>query len=130
MLKAALERSAQYFDLDENGFLQVSDAFLSPIVMHYNFDHMAGLDVTMDIHRPVGDRVTHMHWQGRELTDDQTLTLCLNNYRATGTGGYPLYADCELVKDQPTEIAQMIIAYIDHHRNITVDKHNWVKVLY
>lgn len=130
VLKAALERSAEYFELDESGALRVSEAFLSPIVMHYNFDHMAGLDVTMDVHRPVGDRVTQMRWQGRKLADDQALTLCLNNYRATGTGGYPLYADCELVKDQPTEIAQMIIEYIDHHRSITVDKHNWVKVLY
>lgn len=130
VLKAALERSAEYFELDESGALRVSEAFLSPIVMHYNFDHMAGLDVTMDLHRPVGDRVTAMLWQGRELTDEETLTLCLNNYRATGTGGYPLYADCELVKDQPTEIAQMIIEYIDHHRNITVDKHRWFHVMY
>lgn len=130
VLKAALERTAEYFDLDETGALKVSNGFLSPIVMHYNFDHMAGLDVTMDVRRPVGQRVTAMLWQGKELADDQTLTLCLNNYRATGTGGYPLYAHCELVKDQPTEIAQMIIEYIDHHRTITVDKHNWVKVLY
>lgn len=130
VLKAALERSAEYFALDEKGGLQVSDSFLSPIVMHYNFDHMAGLDVTMDVHRPVGHRVTEMRYQGKELEDDRTLTLCLNNYRATGTGGYPLYADCELVKDQPTEIAQMIIEYIDHHRTITVDQHRWVKVLY
>ncbi len=130
ILKAALERSAEYFDLDENGQLQVGRSFLMPIVQHYNYDYLSGLEVTMDIRRPIGDRVTSMLYEGKELEETQTLTLCLNNYRATGTGGYPLYAQCELVKDQPTEISQMIIEYIDKHRHITVDKRQWLHVVY
>lgn len=130
VIRAALERSAAYFELDEQGHLAVSKAFLSPIVMHYNFDYLAGLEATVDIRRPVGQRVVSMRYQGRELEEDRQLTLCLNNYRATGTGGYPLYAQCPLVKDQPTEIAQMIISYIDQHRQITVDKTHWLTVRY
>ena len=130
VIQAALERSAAYFELDEQGHLTVSKAFLSPIVMHYNFDYLAGLEATVDIRRPVGQRVVSMRYQGRELEEDRQLTLCLNNYRATGTGGYPLYAQCPLVKDQPTEIAQMIISYIDQHRQITVDKTHWLTVRY
>ena len=129
VLKAALERSAEYFDLAEDGSLQVGRSFLMPIVQHYNFDYFAGLEATVDIRRPVGDRVVSMVYQGRELAEDQTLTLCLNSYRATGTGGYPLYAQCELVRDQPTEISQMIIEYIDRHKQITVDQSRWLKVL-
>lgn len=130
ILKAALERSAEYFDLDASGQLQIGRSFLMPIVQHYNYDYLSGLEVTMDIRRPVGDRVVSMVYQGKELEEDRTLTLCLNNYRATGTGGYPLYAQCELVKDQPTEISQMIIEYIEQHKTITVDKKQWLRVLY
>lgn len=130
VLKAALERSAEYFDLDENGQLRVGQSFLIPIIQHYNFDYMAGLEVTVDVHRPVGDRVISMLYQGQELEEDRQLTLCLNNYRATGTGGYPLYAECEMVKDQQTEVAQMIIEYIDNHKSVTVDQTKWLKVLY
>lgn len=130
VLKAALERSAEYFDLDEAGQLQVGQSFLKPIVQHYNYDYLSGMEVTMDIRRPVGDRVTSMLYKGKELEEDCKLTLCLNNYRATGTGGYPLYAQCELVKDQPTEISQMIIEYIDRHKSIAVDKTRWLHVLY
>ena len=36
----------------------------------------------------------------------------------------------ELVKDQPTEIAEMIIDYIDTHKSVVVDKTKWLKVLY
>jgi 2',3'-cyclic-nucleotide 2'-phosphodiesterase/3'-nucleotidase len=71
-----------------------------------------------------------MLYQGKELSPDQKLTLCLNNYRATGTGGYPLYPQCQLVKDQPTEISEMIIEYIDRHKRVTVDKHQWLHVIY
>lgn len=129
VLKAALERSAEYFDLDENGQPQVSQTFLNPIVMHYNYDYLSGMEVTMDIRRPVGDRVVSTLYKNKELDEDQELTLCLNNYRATGTGGYPLYAHCELVKDQPTEISQMIIEYIAQHKKVTVDQTQWLHVI-
>ena len=88
------------------------------------------LEVTMDVRRPVGDRVTSMVYEGKELEEGRTLTLCMNNYRATGTGGYPFYAKCRLVKDQPTEISQMIIEYIDRHKYVVVDKRKWLHVIY
>ena len=130
VLKAALERCAEYFELDENGQLQVGRSFLQPIVMHYNYDYLSGMEVTMDIRRPLGDRVVSMLYLGKELEEDRVLTLCMNDYRATGTGGYPFYAECELVKDQPTEISQMIIEYIDKHKSVTVDQTKWLRVLY
>ena len=41
----------------------------------------------MDIRNPVGSRVTSIRYQGAELPEDRTLTLCMNNYRSSGTGG-------------------------------------------
>ena len=130
VLKAALERCAEYFDLDEAGQLQVGQSFLKPIIQHYNYDYLSGMKVTMDVRRPIGDRVISMVYQGKELEEDRELTLCMNDYRATGTGGYPFYAQCELVKDQPTEISQMIIEYIDQHKSVVVDQTRWLKVIY
>lgn len=129
VLKAALERCAEYFDLDEAGQLHVGQSFLKPIIQHYNYDYLSGMEVTMDVRRPLGDRVISMVYQGKELEEDRMLTLCMNDYRATGTGGYPFYAECELVKDQPTEISQMIIEYIDYYKNITVDQTKWLHVI-
>ncbi len=101
-----------------------------PIIQHYNYDYLSGMEVTMDARRPLGDRVISMRYRGEELEEDRMLTLCMNDYRATGTGGYPFYAECELVKDQPTEISQMIIEYIDTHKSVVVDKTQWLRVLY
>ena len=128
VLKAALERCASYFDFDAAGALCVSESFLKPKVEHYNFDFFAGLAVRMELRRPVGERVTSIRFQGEELPEGRKLRLCLNNYRATGTGGYPAYAECPVVRDQPTEIVEMIMDYIKAHGEIRVDKTRWYTV--
>lgn len=129
VVKAALERSAEYFALDAQGQLQISDAFLNPIPQHYNYDFFSGLQVIIDVRRPLGDRVTSIRYQGRELDETTKLSLCLNSYRATGAGGYPMYPNCPLLKDQPTPIVQMIMDYVRRKQNPVVDKTRWLTIL-
>ncbi|MBR7074724.1 MAG: bifunctional metallophosphatase/5'-nucleotidase [Oscillospiraceae bacterium] len=130
VLTRAFERSADYFAFDENGALKVSDSFLKPIVAHFNFDFISGIEATIDLRKVPGERVSSILYRGEELAPDKTLTMCLNNYRASGAGGYEFYADCEIVREQPEEISELIISYVDRHRDITVDKTKWLKVLY
>lgn len=130
VLKEALERSAEYFDLDARGGLCVSDRFLKPKVEHYNFDYFSGLEVTVDVRRPLGERVLSIRFEGEELQEDRKLSLCLNNYRATGTGGYGCYLRCPVLRQQPNEIVEMIMDYVLRHREICVDRTRWLTVLH
>ncbi len=130
VLKEALERSAEYFTLDENGRLCISESFLRPVEQHFNYDYISGIEVTMDIRRETGNRVTSIKYHGEELADDKKLTLCMNNYRATGAGGYGIYANCEIVREQPTEISELIIDYVERHGSIIVDKTKWLNIIY
>lgn len=130
VLKTALERSAAYFALDDTGALTISESFLKPLPQHYNFDFISGLEVVIDVRRPVGERVVSMRFRGEELEEDRSLSLCLNNYRASGAGGYEVYTACEIIRDQPEEISEQIIRYVDRHRDIRVDKTQWLKVQY
>ena len=127
-LKAALERCAEYFDPREDG-LRISEAFLLPAPQHFNYDFYSGIEVTMDLRSPLGERVVSIRHEGQELPEDKVLKLCLNNYRATGAGGYPLYAGCPVLREEPTEIAQLIMDYVRRHREITVDPTQWLHVL-
>lgn len=130
MLKKALERCASYFALREDGTIEVSQEFLKPKVEHYNYDFFSGIEVTMDIRKPLGARVTSIRYQGRELPEGQTLTLCMNNYRASGTGGYGCYLTCPRVKEQSTEIAELIMDYVLEHGHIQVDTTKWLTVVH
>ena len=128
VLKKALERSAEYFELDGKGELRISDRFLQPKEEHYNFDYIAGIEAVIDVSRPCGSRVLSMHYRGEEIPPDREFTLCLNNYRAAGSGDYDFYADCETVSESPKEIVEMIMDYIVQNRSITVDKSHWLTV--
>ena len=126
VLRQALERSAEYFDLGEDGQLRVSEHFLIPKVEHYNFDFFSGIEVTLDITAPFGQRVRSIRYHGEELSESAVLSLCLNNYRASGAGGYECYADCQVIKDSPTEIVELIMDYISCHPEIAVDQTRWL----
>ncbi len=129
VLKSVLERCASYFDYDESGSLCVNEAFLKPKVEHYNYDYFSGIDVTYDLKKPIGERVTSIQYKGKELDEERVLTLCMNNYRSTGTGGYDAYKECERVKNQSTEIVEMIMDYISSHEQIQVDAHSYLTIL-
>ena len=126
-LKAALERCAEYFDTRDG--LRISEAFLLPAPQHFNYDFYSGIEVTMDLRCPLGERVVSIRYGGQELPSGKELRLCLNNYRATGAGGYPLYAGRPVLREEPTEIAQLIMDYVRCHGEITVDPTQWLHVL-
>lgn len=74
-LKQYIERSAAYFDHDENGSVCISGEFLRPKVQHYNYDFFSGIDYTIDVRKPVGQRVTSIVFEGHELGEDEPVTV-------------------------------------------------------
>lgn len=121
-LKTALERAAAYFAYDDKGKLCVSDAFLRPKVEHYNYDFFYGIGYSFDVSKPVGMRVARMMYQGNDIKAEDTFTLCMNNYRATGAGGYNVYTDCDTVHQGTRDISELIIAYLEKHGQVKIEK--------
>ncbi len=130
ILQAALERCAEYFSLDANGDCCVSESFLVPVEQHYNFDFFSGIEAVIDLSLPIGNRVVSIRYQGEELPEEKKLKLCMNNYRATGAGGYPFYTACPIVSEIPKEVSELIMDYISSHRKIEVDCTKWLTVNY
>lgn len=109
VLKQALERCASYFDLLD-GKPVISSHFLDPKIEHYNYDFYQNISYTFDISRDVGERVQKLIWQDWDLLahPEKTLTLALNNYRATGTGGYEIFLQCKVVHIFKSEVQQLL----------------------
>ena len=53
----------------------------------------------------------------------------MNNYRATGAGGYEFYEDCKRVREILVEMPEVIINYFKNNRNITVDKNKYINII-
>lgn len=127
-LKEALERCAAYYTL-ENGAPRISDCFVLPKVEHYNFEFLAGLEAVFDLRRPVGQRVVALNRDGSPLPDG-TYTICMNNYRATGTGGYGVFRRCPVHRQYPQEMQELLADYIQRHSPVDISPQPPYRLLY
>jgi len=56
---------------------------------YYNFSSAAGIDYTVDVRRPVGDRVSINRFSnGNSFSENETYRVAVNSYRANGGGGH------------------------------------------
>ena len=51
---------------------------------------------------------------------DKELTLVLNSYRATGTGGYGVYRDAEVIERYRQDVQDLLIEYFRKEKDIKV----------
>lgn len=105
-LKAGLERTAMYFALSE-GKIVTDPLFLHPKLEHYNYDIYDGIDYTIDVSHPVGSRITRLLYQGQPVKDDDDFTIVMNNYRASGGGHYPMFAEAEVLATYQTSLIDL-----------------------
>ncbi len=117
ILRKALERCAEYFTLQEDGTPRISDAFLIPKVEHYNYDYFAGIDYAFDLRKPIGGRVVRLSKDGKPL-ENRPYTLCMNNYRATGAGGFEFYQNCRIIRVVNEDVQDLAMEYFKRHRVI------------
>ena len=103
-LRDYLEHSARYYRTAADGTPSVD-----PSVAGYNFDIVAGANYTLDLSRPVGQRVTTLEFKGRAVAPTDSFTLALNNYRQTGGGGYSMLSGAPVVYDRNEEIRQLLV---------------------
>jgi 2',3'-cyclic-nucleotide 2'-phosphodiesterase (5'-nucleotidase family) len=103
-LRAYLEQSARYFRRTADGRFGVDAS-----IPGYNYDMVSGVDYTIDVSRPIGERIVTLTHEGRPVTPTDTFTMALNNYRQTGGGGFSMLRDAPVVYDRQLEIRQLLI---------------------
>jgi len=128
-IRDALEKSAEYFELDAQGELIVSQSFLTPKPQHYNYDMWEGIDYVLDISQPIGQRVTKLERHGQPLGEDEWFDVVMNNYRAGGGGNYTMFQGKHVVKDINTDMVELLADYIQKQERIEAAVNsNWVVV--
>ena len=103
-LRAYLEQSARYFQRRSDGSIGVDRS-----IPGYNYDIVAGVDYTIDLSRPIGERIVSLTFDGRPVAPTDTFTMALNNYRQTGGGGFAMLRDAPVVYDHQAEIRDLLI---------------------
>lgn len=121
-LRHAIEISASYFVVDDNGDIAVNPKYIYPKVRNYIYDFYYGLDYEIDVSRDFGDRVVKFEKDGKEIDLDKTYTIVLNNYRASNVNEYPCYEDKKIVDEISFDMSELMIQYFNENRVIGIDK--------
>ncbi len=123
-LKDALEHSAKYFRAYEPG--KTPAELVDEKIPAYNFDIAEGVTYTLNITKPIGQRIEDLQFQGKPLAPTQKLRLATNNYRVNGGGGYTMYKGAPVVYRSSAEIRELIIDWVERHQTIpTEPTNNW-----
>ncbi|MGL5870402.1 bifunctional metallophosphatase/5'-nucleotidase [Clostridium chrysemydis] len=126
-LKKGLLRSSNYLTKD-NDKVVISDSFLKPKTEHYNYDYFSNIEYEFDLNKTGLDRISKLEFKGEALKDTDKITLVMNNYRASGAGGYDFYSGSKTIKEILIEMPEIIIEYFSKHKNVKVDKSKYYNI--
>ncbi|GAA1790868.1 5'-nucleotidase C-terminal domain-containing protein [Agromyces lapidis] len=116
-IREYLEFSAEYFTL------VAPDAPVDPAAWtnaptpraaftpDYNYDQFSGVEYTIDLSKPIGQRISPLSYDGAPVADDQRFLVAVNNYRQSGGGGFPHIATAPVVYNAQVAIREAIVAY-------------------
>lgn len=121
-LKDILEHNSNYFALDNEEELIVNPSYLYPKKELYNYDMFTGIDYTMDITKPVGERIVSLSKDGQDIMNsDENFIVTVNNYRSIGGGNFPHYSSDKVIENDAREVQDILIDYIVEEKNLISD---------
>ncbi|WP_081755801.1 bifunctional UDP-sugar hydrolase/5'-nucleotidase [Paucisalibacillus sp. EB02] len=123
-IKRALEKTAEYFDLDSNQTITVNPTYVTPKPQHYNYDMWEGLNYTIHVSKPIGSRVEDILYKGEPLQENNTYPVVMNNYRATGGGNYDMFKDKPVVKEIQKDMVELIHGYFEKYKTVKTEVHS------
>lgn len=145
LLKRYIETTLTYFDVikkgetppadsplyrtDSGAVIAVSEPFLKPKIAHYNYDFFSGIEYTADLARPPMERLMSCRLSGKEIEENEEYTVCLNSYRAGGSGGYGFMKEATVLREIQRDVATLMIEYLNERPNAHVDQKRYLTAL-
>ncbi|GAB3789371.1 bifunctional metallophosphatase/5'-nucleotidase [Virgibacillus kimchii] len=115
---SALEKSAAYFVLNEQGQITVNPAYAEPKPQHYNYDMWEGIDYTINVAHPAGERVENITYHGYPIDINKSYHVVLNNYRASGGGNFDMFKGKPVIREIQKDIVELIREYFEKHKTV------------
>ncbi|WP_254625207.1 bifunctional UDP-sugar hydrolase/5'-nucleotidase [Myxococcus sp. CA051A] len=127
ILRRALEMNTLYFGtLDASNLPARPEGAkaTSPVVADYNWDLYSRIDYGYDLTKPAGSRLTHLRFQGADVTDDQVFIVAINNYRAGGGGGYAMFKEGRVLWTSADGVRDYVARYMQSHQGLSPEAVN------
>ncbi len=132
ILRRALEANANYFiQVDPNNLPADPKGVVAENARDYAYDIYTGIDYTYDLTKPAGQRLVKLQYKGQDVTPDQTFRVAINNYRAVGGAGFPMFREGTRIWSSTSEIRDLMAEYAQKHGTIdpaTVNVRNYTLI--
>lgn len=121
VLKEYLEKNAEFWSIHADGSIGVDPSHDFPTPQHYNYDMLDGVEYTIQVSQPVGQRIISLTRNGAPIQPEQEFTICINNYRASGGGNFKMIAQCPTVSVNLASMVELLADYILAHQVISFE---------
>jgi 2',3'-cyclic-nucleotide 2'-phosphodiesterase/3'-nucleotidase len=128
ILKTALEKNSNYLTL-KDGNIVVNPSYIHPKLEHYNFDIYDGINYTYKVSNPIGKRVIELTYHKKPIKDSDTLTICLNSYRANGGGDFFMFTKGKVIEVYEISYVDIMVDYIKKHPQLMMVSKNQFKTI-
>ncbi|ATP39540.1 bifunctional metallophosphatase/5'-nucleotidase [Solibacillus sp. R5-41] len=118
-IRDALELCAAVFELNDANEIDFSSMIHYPKPHPYTYDCWGGLDYELTISKAVGQRVTKLYYQGREIQPDDVFEVAINSYRATGSHQFMMMQK-QAIREVPTIIPKLMMRYIQEQSPLKI----------
>lgn len=119
-LRELIETNMDYL-IYADGQIKINPRFEFPKKTHYNYDYYQGIQFTLVLDAPKGQRVKAISVLGQPLDLNRKYTLITNSYRASGTGGFDCIKKAHVVAQDDREFLDIILEYFASHPYIQCD---------
>lgn len=116
VMKAALEYTASFLTVDRYGCVSVTDRWMRPRMLCYQYDMWEGIEYEIDLTRKKGERITNLRYHHKPIAGSEEFEVTMNNYRAGGTGGYSMFRSEQIVREIPKEVHELLLEDIEQRR--------------
>lgn len=128
-LKEALERSATYFMVNEDGDIDINPEFLNPKPQMYNYDMYEGIEYTIDVSQLEHERIVEFKYRGKDIQPEDTLEIVINQYRAVGGGNYHMFDASKIIREVTIPMTELIGEYFKEFSPVKATVNNNFKVI-
>ena len=116
-IKLALERTAEFFSLDEYNRCIVS-------TKTYEYDIWSGIQYKIDISKPVGERVVELSHNGQAVQDKDRFKVAFYHFRAGGALGYDMLKQHRPVWKSAKSVRDHLFKYLQTNDRLKVPVEN------
>lgn len=115
LLRQYLEKTAEYLTVHDGRIAAVSSILNCNVKA---FDWISGVSYSMNVANDIGHRIVSLKKDGRDIEDSDTFTASIPYARLSGSDGYSLLRDADLLGMTEASCFSIALAYIQKEKNI------------